>query len=337
MMLHRFATNHKPNKFLPGDLVEVRSTAEILSTLDEKGTLENLPFMPEMMAFCGRQFRVSRRAFKTCVDDKEMRRLDNSVFLEDLRCDGKSHGGCAKACLIFWKEAWLKPAGENLECAGKAKRRRRFRSNAAEESKAPSPLRSAGALQMTASDLIALADHDGQFFCQSSEILNASSPLPFWQPKQYLWDLTQNRVSLFEWAKSLLISVYNKVAHKGGFRSWGFVAGPGTQNGARVSLSLKKGDRVRVKSLAQIKETLDADGKHQHLLFAPAMAEFCGREMRVQNRLDKIILEGASRQREIKDTVLLEGATCDGICHRMCPRQSLLFWRECWLEKVNGA
>jgi len=190
---------------------------------------------------------------------------------------------------------------------------------------------------MTASDLIALADHDGQFFCQSSEILNASSPLPFWQPKQYLWDLTQNRVSLFEWAKSLLISVYNKVAHKGGFRSWGFVAGPGTQNGARVSLSLKKGDRVRVKSLAQIKETLDADGKHQHLLFAPAMAEFCGREMRVQNRLDKIILEGTSRQREIKNTVLLEGATCDGICHRMCPRQSLLFWRECWLEKVNGA
>jgi hypothetical protein len=136
--------------------------------------------------------------------------------------------------------------------------------------------------------------------------------------------------------KSLSISVYNKIAHLGGFQSWGFVGGPGTQNGTRVSLSLQTGDRVRVKSLAQIKETLDADGKHQRLLFAPAMAEFCGREMRVQNRVDKIILEGTRRQREIKDTVLLEGATCDGICHRMCPRQSLLFWRECWLEKVNG-
>src|SRR2546428_6297222 len=187
MMLHRFATHHKSARFLPGDLVEVRSSAEILSTLDENGTLENLPFMPEMLFFCGRQFRVSRRAFKTCVDDKEMRRLENSVFLEDLRCDGKSHGGCAKACLIFWKEAGLKPVGENLECAGRAKPRRRLGRNAAEQSKAPSPLHSAGALQMTASDLVALAGRDGQFFCQSSEILNASSPLPFWQPKQYLW------------------------------------------------------------------------------------------------------------------------------------------------------
>jgi hypothetical protein len=312
MMLHRFATNHKPARFFPGDLVEVRSSAEILSTLDEKGTLENLPFMPEMLCFSGRQFRISRQAFKTCVDDQEMRKLENTVFLEDLRCDGKSHGGCAKACLIFWKEAWLKPVGSSTSTKGSANPK------------------------LKPSDLVTLASRDGQFFCQSSEILNASSPLPFWQPKQYLWDLTHNRVSFLQWVKSLLIAVYNKIAHVGGFRSWGFVAGPGTQNGTRVSLSLQTGDRVRVKSLAQIKETLDADGKHQHLLFAPAMAEFCGREMRVQNRVDKIILEGTPRQREIKDTVLLEGATCDGICHRMCPRQSLLFWRECWLEKVNG-
>jgi len=337
MILKRSRTNHNLTKFLPGDLVEVRSAAEILGTLDEKGTLANMPFMPEMLAFCGRQFRVSRRAFKTCVDDQEMRQLDNAVFLEDVRCDGKSHGGCAKACLIFWKEAWLKPVGENLECAGRTERRRLFRGIAAEESKAPSPLRSAGALQMTASDLVALAARDGQFFCQSSEIINASSPLPFWKPKQYLWDLTDNQVSFVRWAKSLSISIYNKIAHFGGFKSWRFVAGPGTQNGTRASLNLHPGDMVRVKSLSQIRETLDAGGKHQHLLFAPAMAEFCGRVLRVQNRVDRIILEGTPRQREIKDTVLLEGATCDGICHRMCPRQSLLFWRECWLERVNGS
>ncbi len=84
-MLHRFATNHEPARFLPGDLVEVRSSAEILSTLDERGALENLPFMPEMLSFSGRQFRVSRRAFKTCVDDQEMRQIENTVFLEDVR------------------------------------------------------------------------------------------------------------------------------------------------------------------------------------------------------------------------------------------------------------
>ena len=94
---------------------------------------------------------------------------------------------------------------------------------------------------------------------------------------------------------------------------------------------------MRVKPLSQIRKTLDAEGKHHHLLFAPSMTEFCGSVMRVQKRVERIILEGSPRQREIKDTVLLEGATCDGVCHRLCPRQSLLFWRECWLEKVNGS
>ena len=36
-----------------GDWVEVRSKAEILSTLDENGRLEGLPFMPQMFQYCG--------------------------------------------------------------------------------------------------------------------------------------------------------------------------------------------------------------------------------------------------------------------------------------------
>ncbi len=84
--------NSVTGNFLPGDLVEVLSEAEILATLDEHGSLENLPFMPEMLKFCGRTFRVSRQAFKTCVDDQEMRQFDTTVFLEEARCDGSSHG-----------------------------------------------------------------------------------------------------------------------------------------------------------------------------------------------------------------------------------------------------
>src|SRR5262245_43983238 len=103
--------NSAPRNFRPGDLVEVLSLPEILKTLDEKGTLGNLPFMPEMVAYCGKQFRVSLQAFKTCVDDQEMRSLDDTLFLEQVRCSGASHDGCARACLIFWKTAWLKPAG----------------------------------------------------------------------------------------------------------------------------------------------------------------------------------------------------------------------------------
>jgi len=39
-----------------GDWVEVKSKEEILASLDEKGTLEGMPFMPEMLEFYGQHF-----------------------------------------------------------------------------------------------------------------------------------------------------------------------------------------------------------------------------------------------------------------------------------------
>lgn len=39
-----------------GDLVEVKAPDEILHTLDSEGTLDHLPFMPEMLGFCGNDF-----------------------------------------------------------------------------------------------------------------------------------------------------------------------------------------------------------------------------------------------------------------------------------------
>jgi hypothetical protein len=295
---------------LPGELVEVLSEAEILATLDEKGTFEKLPFMPEMLKFCGKQFRVSRQAFKTCVDDQEMREFDSTIFLEEVRCDGASHNSCARACLIFWKTAWVKKVGSHslpvLNVIPK----------------------------VTPADLVSLAHRDGEFFCQSTEILNASKPLPFYEPTQYLRDLTLNRISFAQWSLSLFIAFYNKLAYIFKFKSWRFVAGENDGSSPEPALNLKPGELVRVKSLAEITKTLDSNGKNNNLLFAPTMMSFCGQVMRVQDRVENIILEATTKQRKIKDTVLLEGSTCDGICHRMCPRQSFLFWRECWLERV---
>src|SRR5712672_2056541 len=44
-----------------GDLVEIKSPAEILATLDAKGLCDGLPFMPEMAQFCGKRFTVRAR------------------------------------------------------------------------------------------------------------------------------------------------------------------------------------------------------------------------------------------------------------------------------------
>ena len=79
-----------------GDWIEVKTPQEIVATLDANGTLDGVPFMPEMVPYCGRRFRLLRRAEKTCIeigdggyDTREF--LKNDVFLLDgLRCPGTS-------------------------------------------------------------------------------------------------------------------------------------------------------------------------------------------------------------------------------------------------------
>ena len=92
-------------------MVEVRTEEEILRTLDADGKLDGLPFMPEMLSFCGQRYRVRARAHKACdtIDWQQFRRMESAVHLEELRCDGSAHGGCQAGCLLYWKEAWLRP------------------------------------------------------------------------------------------------------------------------------------------------------------------------------------------------------------------------------------
>src|SRR5690349_15190447 len=91
-----------------GREVWVRNLDEILSTLDADGKLDGLPFMPEMARYCGRRFRISHLVRRTCVEGEARRRaMTDTLLLEDLRCDGASHGGCQRGCRLLWKGAWL--------------------------------------------------------------------------------------------------------------------------------------------------------------------------------------------------------------------------------------
>ena len=85
-------------QFGVGNWVEVRSKEEILQTLDQDGRLDGMPFMPEMLGFCGKRFQVYKSAHKTCdtVFPLRSRRVDDTVHLQT-RCNGQSHGGCQAA------------------------------------------------------------------------------------------------------------------------------------------------------------------------------------------------------------------------------------------------
>ena len=77
-----------------GPLLRGNSFGEIAATLDDRGELDNLPFMPEMLVYCGRRFEVWKRAHKTCDEAAggAIRKLKNAVHLKDVRCSGEAHG-----------------------------------------------------------------------------------------------------------------------------------------------------------------------------------------------------------------------------------------------------
>src|SRR5439155_7829027 len=105
-------------KLSAGDWVKVRSKKEILKTLDAKGQLDGMAFMPEMFRYCGQTFQVYKRAHKTCDYSTpypfRTRRLEDTVHL-NTRCDGQAHGDCHAGCLLYWKIQWLETANSGGE------------------------------------------------------------------------------------------------------------------------------------------------------------------------------------------------------------------------------
>jgi hypothetical protein len=101
-------------------------------------------------------------------------------------------------------------------------------------------------------------------------------------------------------------------------------------------LHLRPGELVRVKTLQEIRATLDGKGKNRGLVFTPEMIKHCGKEYRVFKRLDLMFDEYHKSQRRVRDTVLLENVfcTCAGLG---CDRSCFLYWREVWLRRVDNS
>jgi hypothetical protein len=299
---------------LPGAWVEVLPASEILRTLDADQALEGLPFMPEMLPFCGQRFRVKLRAERTCVHPPEvpLRGLQGAVVLEGLRCEGSLHGGCQLGCMFFWKESWLRrvPAGRPAETA-------------AERIAEPTP----------SPDLRATSRSDPErFFCQATALPRATRPgVPFWRPEQYLRLLKVRTFTLPE-----LLAMFVRPAGRRVARLLHPLARHGATAGARQdpSLGLQPGEWVEVKRRDEILQTLDARRMHKGLSFGGDMYEQCGRRMRVQKRVDRIVEEETGRLRPVHDTVILEGSVCDR--YFGCARGMPFLWREVWLRRVDA-
>lgn len=104
-------------------------------------------------------------------------------------------------------------------------------------------------------------------------------------------------------------------------------------------LRAQSGQRVRVKSVADIRATLDAKGQYRGLSFMPEMERFTGRELTVRKRVELFFDERTREMRRVRDVVILDGAFCEGRPsdpwdYAGCDRSCFLFWKEAWLERV---
>jgi hypothetical protein len=293
-----------------GDWVTVRSEAEILATLDADGTLDGLPFMPEMRRFCGRDLRVRSRADRTIADRLGFRRMEDAVHLADTHCDGAEHDGCGRRCSLYWKERWLR------RTAG------------------PRPDPPAPAAAREGLVRLRVRQDDGVgYFCQATELAKATSVLRLMRHADLhlsaFWNESSPPLDL---VRSFAIHAWQRL---GGDDGSAPLAGTCVGPTPAVSLGLRPGERVRVKSRADILATLDARGFNRGMAFLREMLRFCGRRFTVLARTERII-ECDAGAHHLKDTVILDGTVYDSLARLGIMREEHLFWHECWLERVDG-
>jgi len=102
------------------------------------------------------------------------------------------------------------------------------------------------------------------------------------------------------------------------------------------ALGLRVGERVTVRSLEEILDTLDDDGCLDALPFMPEMAKRCGQDFTVLKRVDKINdLVDRTGLRRMENAVILEREHCDGSFHGGCQALCQSIWKEAWLERVG--
>lgn len=294
--------------------IRVKSPKEIFKTLDENGCKDNLPFMPEMLQFCGGEFIISGKVEKTCVDNPTMYMaefINNDVyFLNDLRCSGEFHDGCQRACRIFWKEDWLEELNYNLK-------------ETSDELNTSDELTRKLKVKKT----------DEVYFCQSTELRNATKPLSMKEKIQKLFcDYKNRNYNLIHLIKVVVFPLLRKFQKKiKDTEPKGHLTSTPTE-----VLNLQPGEIVEIKLFDEIKQTLDVSGRNKGLLFDSDMIQFCGKRFKVRNRLDKMILERNGKMIEVKNTVILDGVTCQCFfAFGGCPRREYQFWREVWLKRVE--
>jgi hypothetical protein len=203
-------------------------------------------------------------------------------------------------------------------------------------------------------------DADPTYACQATVLPYVTTPLHWWDPRQYWEDYRSGNVTLVRMASSFCYVVFLAVSNIGvggrtmrrfydAFARWRggvpFPKGTGTipkgeSTPVRV-LDLQPGERVRVRTHREILATLDTSCRNRGLYFDCEEVPFCGGTYVVKSRVTHFIDERSGRMSQMKTpAVILDGVYCQARYsdrRLFCPRAIYPLWREIWLERVDDA
>jgi len=327
-----------------GDWVRVRSAEEILATLDERGCLDALPFMPEMLEHCGKELRVSGIAHKTCDTARFSggRKMRDAVFLEDHRCDGSAHGGCQAWCLFFWKTDWLVPIAAPGEPARAASARKVAKISLEQ-------LRKTTQKAGEGSEVV--------YSCQATEHMKATVPLHSLAPWHFLEDVRTRNASIGQVVQAVVLHLVFRLrglpfgwrlniwlyatlhrlltGRPDPFREGVIARGAPTPE---INLGLKPGEWVEVKSHDEILQTINKQLRNRGLAYNSEMTPVCGQRFQVAQRVTRIIEEKSGRMMVMKNPcITLEKVYCQAYYtdySLVCSRRVTPYFREAWLKRV---
>jgi hypothetical protein len=152
-------------------------------------------------------------------------------------------------------------------------------------------------------------ENDPTFVCQATRLPYYTTPLNWWDLRQYIEDYTSGNISLGKLLRGLMYANYVNLSNSslgvGRIMRWVYdrfqVGGvrfprkrgtiPAEQKTPHGVLNLQPGELVRVKPYQEILATLDTDNKNRALYFDAEAVPYCGGTYRVLRRLSKILDE----------------------------------------------
>jgi hypothetical protein len=179
----------------------------------------------------------------------------------------------------------------------------------------------------------------------------------WWDFRQYIRDVTTRNYSLGFVTRILTLRglqklmgigvayrvwlwLYNRIATRAGMPAHFDVHGaiPNGQPTPPSGSDLRAGDWVRVRSLGDIVQTINASNRNKGLSFDHEAVGYCGSRYQVHSVVEKIIDERKGTMLAMHNPcITLAGAICKGEYsprRLMCPRASIHYFRPLWVERV---